>query len=135
MCLRWHIEKYGFLETAALERILSQGSKDRIWEINLAGRGKQTIPFPGAVRKALRHSELASQRVGRMVAFSTVDYPGRLAAVIFCQGCPWGCGYCHNPHLLPFSAVASRHPLRLSIGARRRYAPTRLTTDAEIACR
>lgn len=22
-----------------------------------------------------------------------------LAAVIFCQGCPWRCAYCHNPHL------------------------------------
>jgi len=21
--------------------------------------------------------------------------------VIFCQGCPWRCGYCHNPHLIP----------------------------------
>ena len=20
--------------------------------------------------------------------------------MIFCQGCPWRCGYCHNPHLL-----------------------------------
>ena len=24
-----------------------------------------------------------------------------MAAVIFCQGCPWRCGYCHNPHLIP----------------------------------
>lgn len=21
--------------------------------------------------------------------------------MVFCQGCPWRCGYCHNPHLLP----------------------------------
>lgn len=35
-----------------------------------------------------------------MVPLSTVDYPDRLAAVIFCQGCPWRCDYCHNPHLL-----------------------------------
>jgi pyruvate formate lyase activating enzyme len=20
---------------------------------------------------------------------------------VFCQGCPWRCGYCHNPHLIP----------------------------------
>ncbi|MEK6593019.1 MAG: anaerobic ribonucleoside-triphosphate reductase activating protein [Pseudomonadota bacterium] len=40
-------------------------------------------------------------RVGGLTALSTTDYPGRLAAVIFCQGCPWRCAYCHNPHLLP----------------------------------
>ena len=31
------------------------------------------------------------------------DYPGWLSAVVFCQGCPWRCGYCHNPHLLDAS--------------------------------
>jgi len=39
-------------------------------------------------------------RVGGLVPFTTIDYPGHLAAVIFCQGCPWRCGYCHNTHLL-----------------------------------
>lgn len=39
--------------------------------------------------------------IGGMVPFSTLDYPGRLAAVVFCQGCPWSCSYCHNPHLQP----------------------------------
>lgn len=39
--------------------------------------------------------------VGGLTALTTIDYPGELAAVIFCQGCPWRCGYCHNPHLLP----------------------------------
>ncbi len=38
-------------------------------------------------------------RVGGLIPLSTVDYPGRLAAVLFCQGCSWRCGYCHNPHL------------------------------------
>jgi pyruvate formate lyase activating enzyme len=40
-------------------------------------------------------------RVGGFVPFTSIDYPGELAAVIFCQGCPWHCNYCHNPHLLP----------------------------------
>jgi pyruvate formate lyase activating enzyme len=42
-----------------------------------------------------------SLRVGGFVPFSSTDYPGALAAVVFCQGCPWRCGYCHNPHLIP----------------------------------
>lgn len=41
-------------------------------------------------------------RVGGFVPFTTVDFPGRLSAVVFCQGCPWRCRYCHNPHLQPW---------------------------------
>ena len=37
--------------------------------------------------------------VGGFVPFSSTDYPGKLAAVVFVQGCPWRCTYCHNPHL------------------------------------
>ena len=43
-----------------------------------------------------------SLQVGGFVPFSTLDYPGHLAAVVFCQGCVWRCRYCHNPHLQPF---------------------------------
>lgn len=39
--------------------------------------------------------------IGGLIPFTTIDYPGRLSAVIFCQGCPWRCGYCHNQHLIP----------------------------------
>ncbi len=39
-------------------------------------------------------------RVGGLTALSASDYPGKLAAVVFCQGCAWRCTYCHNPHLL-----------------------------------
>lgn len=39
-------------------------------------------------------------RVGGLLPFTTIDYPGELAAVVFCQGCPWRCRYCHNPELL-----------------------------------
>ena len=37
--------------------------------------------------------------IGGLVPFTTVDLPGRVAAVLFCQGCPWRCRYCHNRHL------------------------------------
>jgi len=43
----------------------------------------------------------AAVHLGGLIRFSTTDFPGRLAAVLFLQGCPWHCGYCHNPHLLP----------------------------------
>ncbi|EIL86854.1 anaerobic ribonucleoside-triphosphate reductase activating protein [Rhodanobacter sp. 115] len=43
-------------------------------------------------------------RVGGMTPLTTIDFPGRLAAVLFLQGCPWRCDYCHNPHLLPARA-------------------------------
>jgi len=39
--------------------------------------------------------------VGGMTPLTTIDFPGRLAAVVFCQGCPWRCRYCQNAHLLP----------------------------------
>lgn len=42
-------------------------------------------------------------RLGGLTPFTTIDYPDHLAAVAFCQGCPWRCGYCHNPELLPAS--------------------------------
>ena len=41
----------------------------------------------------------AHLRVGGLTPLTTIDYPGELAAVVFCQGCPWRCTYCHNEHL------------------------------------
>lgn len=46
-------------------------------------------------------------QVGGFVPLTTTDFPGNLAAVVFCQGCPWRCGYCQNPHLI--SPTASQH--------------------------
>ncbi|GAO35279.1 radical SAM protein [Sulfuricella sp. T08] len=40
-------------------------------------------------------------QIGGLTPLTSTDYPGCLAAVVFCQGCPWRCGYCHNPHLIP----------------------------------
>jgi pyruvate formate lyase activating enzyme len=43
-------------------------------------------------------------RIGGLTPLTTIDFPGRLAAVVFCQGCPWRCGYCHNTELLDAAA-------------------------------
>lgn len=46
-----------------------------------------------------RAAAAESLRIGGLQPFTTIDYPGALAAVVFVQGCPWRCLYCHNPHL------------------------------------
>jgi pyruvate formate lyase activating enzyme len=38
-------------------------------------------------------------RIGGLTSLTSVDYPGELAAVIYCRGCPWRCPYCHNADL------------------------------------
>lgn len=38
-------------------------------------------------------------RIAGFEAFSTVDWPRRIAATVFVAGCPWRCAYCHNPGL------------------------------------
>lgn len=42
---------------------------------------------------------MQSLTLGGLSRFSAADWPGRLCAVAFVQGCPWRCGYCHNPGL------------------------------------
>ncbi len=44
-------------------------------------------------------------RIGGFTPLTTIDFPGELAAVVFCQGCPWRCRYCHNGHLIPVRGV------------------------------
>jgi pyruvate formate lyase activating enzyme len=43
-------------------------------------------------------------RVGGIQLLTTIDWEGRLAAIIFLQGCPWRCTYCHNRELTPRTA-------------------------------
>lgn len=38
--------------------------------------------------------------IGGITPLTTIDYPDHLSAVIFCQGCPWRCRYCHNSELI-----------------------------------
>ncbi len=56
---------------------------NRVWNLPAAG------PIP----------ELT---LGGITPFTTIDFPGHLAAVLYTQGCSWRCRYCHNTHLRPF---------------------------------
>jgi pyruvate formate lyase activating enzyme len=61
--------------------------------------------------------------IAGIVRFSSVDYPGKLAAVFFTQGCPWACSYCHNAHLRPLrgDTVVSPAALRAFLKERRGF--------------
>lgn len=39
-------------------------------------------------------------KIGGLVPFSLLDYPGKIAAVVFTQGCNFRCPYCYNPELV-----------------------------------
>ncbi|MBZ0307981.1 MAG: anaerobic ribonucleoside-triphosphate reductase activating protein [Anaerolineae bacterium] len=39
-------------------------------------------------------------QIGGLQKFSLIDYPGKLACVIFTRGCNFRCPYCHNPELV-----------------------------------
>ena len=38
-------------------------------------------------------------QIAGVTALSTCDWPGKLVATVFLQGCPLACAYCHNPAL------------------------------------
>ena len=39
-------------------------------------------------------------RIGGFQRFSLIDYPGKLTATVFTQGCNFRCPYCYNPELV-----------------------------------
>jgi pyruvate formate lyase activating enzyme len=39
-------------------------------------------------------------KIGGLQKVSLIDYPGRICAIIFTQGCNFRCPYCHNPELV-----------------------------------
>lgn len=58
---------------------------------------------------------LAKVPIAGIARFSTVDYPGKIAAVFFTQGCPWKCAYCHNAHLQPLQGNTILPPAALHL--------------------
>lgn len=39
-------------------------------------------------------------KIGGLQKVSLIDYPGKISAVLFTQGCNFRCPYCHNPELV-----------------------------------
>lgn len=48
----------------------------------------------------MKLNKKADMRIGGLLKFSLIDFPGKVAAVIFTQGCDMRCSYCHNPELV-----------------------------------
>jgi len=46
-------------------------------------------------------STKAHIKIGGVETFSSVDFPSKMAAVVFMQGCPWRCPFCYNVALQP----------------------------------
>ena len=39
-------------------------------------------------------------RIGGLQKFSLIDYPDKICAIVFTQGCNFRCSFCHNPELV-----------------------------------
>ena len=39
-------------------------------------------------------------KIGGLQKFSLIDYPDKISAIVFTQGCNFLCPYCHNPELV-----------------------------------
>jgi pyruvate formate lyase activating enzyme len=39
-------------------------------------------------------------KIGGLQKVSLIDYPGKICAIVFTQGCNFRCPYCHNPELV-----------------------------------
>jgi pyruvate formate lyase activating enzyme len=39
-------------------------------------------------------------KIGGLQKVSMLDFPGKIAAVVFTLGCPFRCPFCHNPELV-----------------------------------
>lgn len=63
-------------------------------------------------------------RIGGLQKFSLIDYPGKVACIVFTQGCNFRCGYCHNPELVipnQFSPAISEEKIFNFLRSRQEY--------------
>lgn len=43
-------------------------------------------------------------KIGGLIKFSMIDFPGKVSAILFTRGCNLRCAYCHNPELLEYNS-------------------------------
>jgi pyruvate formate lyase activating enzyme len=48
-------------------------------------------------------------QIGGLLKFSMIDFPGRVSAVVFTQGCNLNCGYCHNYELITLEPLLNAY--------------------------
>jgi pyruvate formate lyase activating enzyme len=49
---------------------------------------------------AIQDGKKGHMKIGGLQKVSLIDYPGKISAIIFTQGCNFRCPYCHNPELV-----------------------------------
>ncbi len=61
-----------------------------------------------------------------------MDFPGKVAAIVFTQGCPFACTYCHNPELIPVQeAILSEDDVIAEIAKRKEFLDGVVVTGGE----
>lgn len=71
-------------------------------------------------------------RIAGLQPLSLLDFPGRVAAIVFTQGCPLRCVYCHNPELIPTRGMdAGVRDVLERIGDRRPFLDGVVVTGGE----
>ncbi len=50
--------------------------------------------------------------IGGFQKFTMLDYPGKIAAVVFTMGCNFRCPYCHNPELVDSKLIDYENELK-----------------------
>ena len=73
---------------------------------------------------------------GGFVKQSLIDYPGKIAAVLFTRGCNFRCGYCHNPglvlpHLFPKTENYSKETIVQWLTGRKNWLDAVVVTGGE----
>ena len=72
-----------------------------IGEAGAPREGTLSLGGPGLVGgRANREWTPDDLQIAGLVPMSTVDWPGKFAASLFLQGCPWACPYCHNSAII-----------------------------------